>query len=125
MHFCVLTTRFHAARCWPRKYGLNWFMPAFVNSSVGSSCGTTGELGTNVCPCRCTKKSMNCRRISSDVMGSASNRMPCDAAIIEKDCRRSSVRRASKQNVPGQCLTRDVEDPDGYIICSGGQAAAG
>jgi len=23
--------------------GLNWFMPAFVKSSVGSSCGTTGE----------------------------------------------------------------------------------
>ena len=28
---------------WPRKIGLNWFMPALVNSSVGSSSGTTGD----------------------------------------------------------------------------------
>ena len=34
----------------PRKSGLNWFMPALVNISVGSSCGTTGELGMNVWP---------------------------------------------------------------------------
>jgi hypothetical protein len=30
----------------PRNTSLNWFMPALVNSSVGSSCGTTGEDGT-------------------------------------------------------------------------------
>ena len=29
-------------------YLLTWFMPAFVKSSVGSSWGTTEELGTNV-----------------------------------------------------------------------------
>src|SRR3954452_10376301 len=44
-------------------------MPAFVNSNVGSSCGTTGDDGTNVCPCRCTKKSMNCWRIWAEVIG--------------------------------------------------------
>src|SRR3954451_17402138 len=43
-------------------------MPALVNSSVGSSCGTTDELGTNVWPCFCTKKSMYCWRISLDVI---------------------------------------------------------
>ena len=32
----------------PGKYGLNWFMPALVNSSVGSSCGTTGEEARTV-----------------------------------------------------------------------------
>src|SRR5918998_537378 len=53
--------------------GLNWFIPALVNRSVGSSCGTTGLLGTNVWPCFCTKKSMNCRRISEEeVMNGAS-----------------------------------------------------
>src|SRR5262249_6557367 len=46
---------------------LNWFMPALVNSNVGSSCGTTGDDGTNVWPCFFTKKSMNCCRISLDV----------------------------------------------------------
>src|SRR6266568_2849334 len=39
-------------------------MPALVNKSVGSSCGTTGEDGTNVWPCFSQKKSMNCWRIS-------------------------------------------------------------
>ena len=68
MHFCVLAARVYARFSWPRKIGLNWFIPALVNSSVGSSCGTTGELGTNVWPCFCTKKSMNCWRISCEVM---------------------------------------------------------
>src|SRR5882757_5011879 len=68
MHFCVLAARLYGRVSWPRKIGLNWFIPAFVNSSVGSSCGTTGELGTNVCPCFLTKKSMNCWRISLDVI---------------------------------------------------------
>src|SRR5262249_41606890 len=48
----------------PRKYGLNWFMPALANRRVGSSCGTTGDDGTNVCPCFLQKKSMNCCRMS-------------------------------------------------------------
>ena len=56
MHFCELAARFSGASgpvgsAWPRKIGLNWFMPALVNSNVGSSSGTEGELGTNVCAC--------------------------------------------------------------------------
>jgi hypothetical protein len=38
-------------------------MPALVNSSVGSSCGTTGEDGTKVWPAFFAKYSMNSRRI--------------------------------------------------------------
>src|SRR5437867_2467752 len=75
MHFCVLTARVYGRFSCPRKIGLNWFIPALVNSSVGSSSGTTGELGTNVCPCRCRKKSMNCWRISRDVI-SAPGKVP-------------------------------------------------
>lgn len=30
----------------PRKMDLNWFMPALVNSKVGSERGTTGDEGT-------------------------------------------------------------------------------
>src|SRR5215216_2122541 len=71
MHFCVLATRGHGAFAVPKKYGLNWFIPALVNSSVGSSCGTTGDDGTNVCPCDFTKKSMNCRRMSAEVVAGA------------------------------------------------------
>ena len=67
---CACRRRGCTSACWrractarfsvPRKIGLNWFIPALVNSSVGSSCGTTGELGTNVWPCFWQKKSMNC-----------------------------------------------------------------
>src|SRR5687768_567770 len=67
MHFWVLTARVYARFSSPRKIGLNWFIPALVNSSVGSSCGTTGDDGTNVWPCRFTKKSMNSWRICWDV----------------------------------------------------------
>jgi hypothetical protein len=31
----------------PRKMDLNWFIPALVNSRVGSDRGATGEEGTN------------------------------------------------------------------------------
>src|SRR5438874_12531968 len=39
-------------------------MPALVKSSVGSFAGTSGELGTCVCPFD-TKNSMNLRRIDA------------------------------------------------------------
>src|SRR6266849_4031315 len=45
---------------------LNWFMPALVNSSVGSFCGTSDDECTSLCPF-CTKKSRNLRRISEPV----------------------------------------------------------
>jgi len=34
---------------------LYWFMPAFANSSVGSSCGIVDEERTNVCDCSAKK----------------------------------------------------------------------
>src|SRR6478672_674344 len=71
MHFCVLTARVYALFSCPRKIGLNWFIPALVNSSVGSSTGTHGDEGTNVCPSPALglarKKSMNVLRIASVV----------------------------------------------------------
>ena len=50
MHFCELAARFSLdiaefGSAEPRKTGLNWFMPALMKSSVGSSCGTTGDDG--------------------------------------------------------------------------------
>jgi len=71
MHFWLFTARFSfaigdAGSTCPRNSGLNWFIPALVKSSVGSSCGTAGELGTKVCEARSTKKSMNWRRICED-----------------------------------------------------------
>src|SRR3954462_12337813 len=64
MHFWVFATRGYGGFSVPRKYGLNWFIPALANSRVGSLSGTTGLDGTNVCPCFLQKKSMNCLRIS-------------------------------------------------------------
>src|SRR5271166_355716 len=50
----------------PRKTSVNWFMPALVNSSVGSFAGTSDDEWTSLCPF-CTKKSRNLRRISEPV----------------------------------------------------------
>src|SRR4051812_17289306 len=84
MHFWELTARFRRPRsvpgsAWPRKIGLNWFIPALVKRSVGSSTGTTGELGTTVCPPPGAglplKNSMNVRRISS-LVGGILNKTP-------------------------------------------------
>jgi hypothetical protein len=50
--FCELTARFRLAKSEsgstvPRKIDLYWFIPALVNSRVGSERGTTEEEGTN------------------------------------------------------------------------------
>src|SRR5512132_2037610 len=50
MHFCEVVAREYGRFSLPRKTSLNWFIPALVKSSVGSSCGTSGELGTIRCP---------------------------------------------------------------------------
>src|SRR5450755_839695 len=67
MHFCVSTARLKGRVPVPRNTSLNWFMPALVNSNVGSSRGTTLDDGTAVWPCFLQKKSMNCWRISVEV----------------------------------------------------------
>jgi len=41
MHFCEFTARKYGRPPVPRNTSLNWFIPAFVNINVGSSCGTT------------------------------------------------------------------------------------
>lgn len=46
----------------PKKMGLNWFMPALANSSVGSLRGTHGEEGTREC-CSEAKCDRNVERI--------------------------------------------------------------
>src|SRR3954454_8991481 len=63
MHFWLSTARLYGRVPVPRKTSLNWFMPALVNSSVGSSSGTTGDDGTIAC-CFDVKKSRNCWRTS-------------------------------------------------------------
>src|SRR6185295_13211703 len=77
MHFWELTARLRRpmsepGEAWPRKIGLNWFIPALVKSRVGSSRGTQGELGTNVWPPAAPpglllKNSMNVLRMESAV----------------------------------------------------------
>src|SRR5262249_18165380 len=67
MHFCVSAARLYGRVPVPRKTSLNWFMPALVNISVGSSRGTTLAEGTAVWPCFLTKKSRNCWRVSLGV----------------------------------------------------------
>src|SRR3954470_18631397 len=67
MHFWEVVARVYARFSRPRNRSLNWFIPAFVNSSVGSSAGTSGELGTMRWPFF-LKYSRKDDRISFDVM---------------------------------------------------------
>jgi hypothetical protein len=46
MHFWLVALRWYERISLPRKISLNWFMPAFVNRSVGSLKGIRDELGT-------------------------------------------------------------------------------
>lgn len=76
MHFCEFTARVSLARsdfgsALPRKIGLYWFIPALVNSSVGSLCGTTEDDRQNVCAAFSVKKSMYCCRTAAPSVGSA------------------------------------------------------
>jgi len=45
----AVPTQLPVQRALPRKIGLNWFIPLFAKSSVGSSTGTTGLLATMSC----------------------------------------------------------------------------
>src|SRR5206468_8370526 len=52
MHFCDDVARVYSRFSRPRNTSLNWFIPALVKRSVGSSPGTSGELATMRWPCR-------------------------------------------------------------------------
>jgi hypothetical protein len=43
--FWTLAARGWGGSCWPRKYGLNWTIPAVVSSRLGSP-GISDEEGT-------------------------------------------------------------------------------
>src|SRR5215831_12773798 len=78
MHFCDVAARTYGRLSKPRKTSLNWFIPALVKSSVGSSPGTTGLDGTMVWPFD-AKKFRNVERMSAAFTGRLSA-ASCDAA---------------------------------------------
>src|SRR3990170_6657745 len=61
--FWTVAARGNGGSCWPRKYGLNWTIPAVVSRREGSF-GISEEEGTTVCP-RSSKKDRKPRRISA------------------------------------------------------------
>src|SRR5262245_32165286 len=62
--FCAVTARAYGASSWPRKYGMNWFIPALVSSSPDSGGGTRDDERTRVWP-RSSKKRRKVSRISA------------------------------------------------------------
>ena len=44
--FCEVTARGYGAVACPRKYGMNWFMPAFVSSRPDSGGGISDDERT-------------------------------------------------------------------------------
>src|SRR3970040_1577846 len=63
-HFWTVVRRGWGGFAWPMKYGLNWTMPALVNSRVGSPGGTRGAPDMRRWP-RSSKKRRKDSRISS------------------------------------------------------------
>src|SRR5688572_26046744 len=74
MHFWLVAAREYGRLSKPRNTSLNWFMPALVNSRVGSSPGTTGELATTVWPWL-SKYLRKVERISEAFIGGAISRL--------------------------------------------------
>src|SRR5437588_2106136 len=109
MHFWVFATRLYGGLSVPRKYGLNWFMPALANSSVGSLSGTTGLDGTNVCPCFLQKKSRNCWRISDDEGMSGSR--DTGGSVRPRGGRTQRVRRRAASGDQDTDLPRKFKGP--------------
>src|SRR5579862_6718510 len=64
MHFCVSAARVKGGFSAPRKYGTNWFMPAFVKRRFGDP-GSRLADGTMACPFS-RKKSRKDFRISAE-----------------------------------------------------------
>ena len=67
MHFCVSAALRNGFFSSPRKYGTNWFMPAFVKSRLGDV-GIRDADGTSVCPFD-LKNSRKLFLISAEFMG--------------------------------------------------------
>src|SRR5262249_14949179 len=91
----------------PVNTSLNWFMPAFVNSSVGSACGTSELEGTISCPCL-AKNSRNVRRTSAAFMTDALYRVVVWRAWSECSRSRSGLYPArGPTHAVGQGHVRD------------------
>jgi hypothetical protein len=61
-HFWTDVARGNGGGECPRKYGMNWFIPAFVSSNPDSGGGINDEDGTRRCP-RSSKKRRKLSRI--------------------------------------------------------------
>src|SRR6185436_626077 len=82
MHFCAVAARTYGRLSKPRNTSLNWFIPALVNSSVGSSPGTTGLEATTVWPFD-SKNFRKVWRISAAfIRGSFGGAFSSESAII-------------------------------------------
>src|SRR3954469_5396337 len=68
MHFWQVVARLKLGSPRPMNSRLNWFMPAGVNSTVGSPRGTSRSLGLRTQPLDAKKSRYDSRR-SSVVMG--------------------------------------------------------
>src|ERR1700730_11537534 len=65
-HFCTEVARLCSGMLSPRKYGLNWFMPALASSSVGSE--GISELDGTTWWSRAVKKPVKIERMSVERM---------------------------------------------------------
>src|SRR2546425_12856921 len=91
--FWTDTARGYGGSCKPRKYGLNWFMPAFVSNRVGSF-GINEDEGTTLWP-RSSKNFKNVVRISAAFIEGLVYRPPREALFRRSGRRHPSRSRAT------------------------------
>src|SRR4030042_3053685 len=81
-HFWQVVARVNSSLQRPRKWSLNWFMPAGVNSTEGSQWGTSTSLGRRTQPLP-SKNSRYFSRSSSDfIVFAAQCREDCSKRIL-------------------------------------------
>src|SRR4051794_39532805 len=96
-HFWHVVARVNSSFTFPRKWSLNWFMPAGVNSTEGSHVGTSTSLGQRLCPL-VSKKARYFSRSSSVFIKRA-----CGMQEAEWPRRNESPGRLA--NIPGKVRT--------------------
>src|SRR5439155_16528094 len=134
MHFWLDVARAKGGCSCPRKYGTNWFIPAFATSSPGTD-GISEDDGAIRCP-RSSKNVKNVRRISLPcirlsvptppgasaqevpgdqvpVLGGQAERFPVDALVVAVEHRRELGERhaVAEQPCPVCHRPRPAEEP--------------
>src|SRR5262245_32525843 len=104
-HFWSVVARSNGAVACPRKYGMNWFIPALVSRRPDSGGGISGDEGTRLWS-RASKKRRNVSRIRSPSMTAQS----IGGSVPDRRASGGEVERVAQPLAP-KGLERDRGEP--------------